>query len=525
MTTRKILLLTVSFSLLFALGPASGGIPVIRLKVAEYPRELAFKCPQGGEYLCGNRQGKIPAGATCTISGNVLSPATIRYHVMVESVPMRDPEKVALSLQKWKATGKPVHTLELGKRSYAPDGRTVSYDGRVLHIGLGQFLDQPPAQALVDELSGVGTSSWILEEILKLSEGPLTLKIDGKIVARGNNRLQIVPAATVLLSRVEFARGYSWHGFADRSYRGVMDIGWGARNALDAILITNLESLIAGVVPSEISSKAAIGALQAQAVAARGEILAKVGLRHLHEGFDFCAEQHCQVFAGETGEVQSMAAAIAPTQGMILHSPEGNIVDAVYGANCGGHTEANHLVWTSPPDPQLSGIWDGNPPMKPDLSKEENVSTFILKPPPSHCGDPSVEGGDKFRWEKTLTGKEWTEVEERGKVGRLREVKDLARGGSGRLTRLTLVGENGLKSVMKELPIRKLFGGLRSACFIVDWKRDPQGFLTGARFRGAGWGHGVGMCQTGAQSLAKRGVGFERILLHYFPGSHLVRIY
>ncbi|HMM60985.1 MAG TPA: hypothetical protein PKC25_12735, partial [Candidatus Rifleibacterium sp.] len=96
---------------------------------------------------------------------------------------------------------------------------------------------------------------------------------------------------------------------------------------------------------------------------------------------------------------------------------------------------------------------------------------------------------------------------------------------SGRIVSIKLTGENGEKTVLKELPIRQLFGGLRSSFFKADWKRDKQGFINAADFEGAGWGHGVGMCQTGAQSMALAGRAFADILLHYFPGAKLVKLY
>jgi stage II sporulation protein D len=111
------------------------------------------------------------------------------------------------------------------------------------------------------------------------------------------------------------------------------------------------------------------------------------------------------------------------------------------------------------------------------------------------------------------------------RVGRIKTITDIARGFSGRMYRLTFKGEKGDKTVMKELNIRRLFGGLRSAAFVADWTRDGAGFITGGALAGAGFGHGVGMCQAGAQSLAKRGWAFNRILAHYFPGSSLKQLY
>ncbi|HNW36767.1 MAG TPA: SpoIID/LytB domain-containing protein, partial [Candidatus Ozemobacteraceae bacterium] len=487
---------------------------------------LDCRMPDGGSWKLGPASGVIDGKAAVSISGNILQPARKRFHVMVESAPMREPRKVEASLQRWRATGRPVHTFEAGTISYLDDKTTISWDGRVLFIGVGLFDDRDAATKLVDELSGLGSSSWILEEVLSKTQGTVSLQVNGRRVASGNNGLQLIPAGTIELKNVEFARGYTWHGYATRSFHGPLTISWGAQDAMDAVFETDLETILAGVVPSEISSNAAPSALQAQAVAARGEILSKMGLRHLGEGFDFCAEQHCQVYAGETAASRKLEPLLAPTRGMLLRNSEGAIVDAVYAANCGGHGEANHLVWTSPPDPQLSGVWDTTEkPPRLDLTKERDVALFIRTPPDCWCSDASVEGGDKFRWRKSLSRTAWKKVEEAADIGRISDVTDFERGPSGRLFKITLKGEKGTKTIMKELAIRKLFGGLRSACFVADWKRDASGYLIGAEFIGAGWGHGVGMCQTGAQAMAKAGNSFNRILAHYFPGGKIEKIY
>ncbi|MBF0498873.1 MAG: SpoIID/LytB domain-containing protein [Candidatus Riflebacteria bacterium] len=499
--------------------------PQVRVKVAEYPHDAALVMPAGGSWSFAGKKGSIGKRDICSIHGVLRSPAVKKFHVMVESVALREPGKLEETLAKWRATGRPVHTFPIGRISYAADGRTVSWDGRVAMIGVGVFDGRDPAQALVDELAKVGSSSWILEEVVSPARGVIELKIDRRSVARGEGVLTLTPIETATLRKVEYAKGFSWHGWADRVFRGPMTVAWGAQDALDVVLATDLETILAGVVPAEISSKAAIGALQAQATAARGEILGKMGMHHIGENFDFCSEQHCQVYSGESAESKAMARAIAPTRGYLLHGPDGGIVDAVYAANCGGHSEASHLVWTTPPDPILGGIWDTQSPSTLDLSTESDVAKYILNPPPCWCASVTVEGAEKFRWKKTLAGGDWTKVVEACKIGRIKDVKDFARGVSGRLYRVTLVGENGTRSVMKELPIRKLFGGLRSACFIVSWKRDADGFITGGEFTGAGWGHGVGMCQTGAQAMAGSGVSFPRILSHYFPGSRLVKVY
>lgn len=500
--------------------------PVLEMKTAEYADRLECRLPGGGSWRSGDRSGQISGKDSIFISGKILNPARKRFHVMVESAPRREPERLRAALQKWQATGRPLHTVEAGKISYQEDGKTISWDGRVVYIGVGRFDDREAATKLVDELAATGSSSWILEEVLAKTRGTLSLLINGKRVVTDTGDLQLIPTDVVELKKAEFARGYSWHGFADRRYRGPLTIRWGAQDALDAVFKTDLETVLCGVVPSEISSKAAPAALQAQAVAARGEILSKMGLRHLGEGFDFCAEQHCQVYAGENDASRKLAPIIAQTYGALIRNAEGSIVDAVYAANCGGHGESNHLVWTSPPDPQLTGVWDTrDTASKLDLTRETDVAEFIRNPPPSWCGDATVEGGDKFRWKKTLSEADWKKVEEAAGVGRISRVSGLVRGLSGRLCTITLEGEKGSKTVMKELAIRKLFGGLRSACFAAEWKHDALGFIAGAEIIGAGWGHGVGMCQTGAQAMAKAGRSFRQILSHYFPGGKIEKAY
>jgi SpoIID/LytB domain protein len=444
---------------------------------------------------------------------------------MVLSVALADSAIMDEAKVEWKQLGWELNTSIIGKEFFADDGKTLLYDGRKIQGEVGSFDTIEAAQALVDKLASQGKSSWIQTEILQLAKGELTLTVNGQVKATGPSIL-LIPADTIFMKKVEFAAGYPWHGFADRTYSGKLTCRFGANDAIDCILNTSLENVLAGVVPSEISASADIGALRAQAVAARGEILSKVGVRHLGEGFDTCSEQHCQVFAGVTKYSQQVGPKIAPTAGYILFDPNKNrILDAVYSANCGGHSEASHLVWTTQPNPILNGTWDcANPPAI-DLSEEKQVSEFIRNPPTCYCSNQNVEGGKRFRWQKNLSTSDWKAVEAKVGIGRIKDIKDIARGYSGRIYRLTFVGQSGEKTVMKELNIRKLFGSLMSACFIANWKKDASGYITSAEMIGAGFGHGVGMCQTGAQSLAKQGWAYQRILSHYFPGSVLKKWY
>lgn len=515
--------LILSIFLLFSAALISAAERNIAIKVAQYAQSLDFSCPQGASFELGGRPGTVNSADNCRLSGVMTSKAKKRYHVMVYSAFVGDDEGTKAAAEEWQALGYKFTTSVVGRRFFAEDGKTLLYDNRTLRGEVGVFDDLESAQRLVDQLAAQGKSSWINTEIVSWAKGTLTLYVNGSEKARGEDLL-LIPNGQILLKKVEYAAGYPWHGFADRTYSGKLNCRFGASDAIDCILNTNFENVLAGVVPSEISALAETGALQAQAVAARGEILAKVGIRHAGEGFDTCSEQHCQVFAGETKYSAMVAPKIAPTKGYVLKDGT-RILDAVYAANCGGHSEANHLVWTTKPNPILGGKWDhGNPPSL-DLSEEEQVADFINNPPACYCNNPAVEGGNRFRWSKTINATDWKAVTDRVGIGRIKEIKNLARGFSGRIYQITFVGERGEKTVMKELNIRKIFGSLMSACFIATYQRDAAGYIVSAQIKGAGFGHGVGMCQTGAQSLAKQGWNFSRILAHYFPGSLLQKLY
>ncbi len=503
---------------------AQAGERLINIKVAQYDRTIEFTAPRGTVWDLGGKTGRLAAQQVAQINGTLEKKAKKRYHVMVASVSLTEPERLEQVVAEWRALGFEVRTSTLGQIFYSEDGKTVLYDNRVADVEVGVYDDYADAQAHVDKLAAQGKSSWIRTEIVSMAQGKLTLSAGGETLAEGSE-LALVPETTILLKKVEYAVGYPWHGFADRTYRGNMVCRWGAQDAIDCVLSSPLETVLAGVVPSEISAKAEIGALQAQACAARGEILSKIGIRHAGEGFDTCSEQHCQVFSGESALSLDMEKKIAPTCGYVLTNSAGSLVDAVYAANCGGRGESNHYVWTTQPNPILRGVWDISPEPSLDLTEEEQCRAFINNPPAAYCNNPAVEGGTNFRWKKSISTTEWKSIESAVGVGRIKSITDIARGLSGRMYRLTFVGERGNKTVMKELNIRKLFGGLKSSCFVADWKKDAAGFIVSAELSGAGFGHGVGMCQTGAQALAKKGWSFDRILAHYFPGSVLKKLY
>ncbi len=499
-------------------GATAATPPTVRIRVAQYANKLEIVMSKGGHWLSGSKKSALAKNRAFRIEGRMTAPAVRKYHLMVGSAAINKPELLAEVEGRFKQFK--THRFVAGR-----EPEPGYPDNRIVFVGVGIFDSEEKAKEEMDKLAAEAISSWVFYENIKPAQGSLTLYQGKKKLFEGNDSIELVPAASITLKKAEFAKGFSWHGFEDRHFAGRLFISWGFENAIDCIEQTDLESLIVGIVPSEISSKAHDSALQAQAVAARGEMLSKRGTRHFNEGYDFCSEQHCQVYKGLQSVDKKIGQSIKNTRGLILENHENGILDAVYSANCGGHSSANHQIWVSNPDRHLQGVSDYKAPVQLDLTDHKQAEEFIRNPAEAWCSVTGVEGADKFRWQKTLEEADWKKVEEAAAVGRIRSIDEFVREISGRIISIKIIGSAGEKTVLRELAIRRLFGMLRSSNFIVEWKRDKEGYIVGASFIGAGWGHGVGMCQTGAQSMALAGRSFDKILLHYFPGAQLKKLY
>jgi SpoIID/LytB domain protein len=271
-------------------------------------------------------------------------------------------------------------------------------------------------------------------------------------------------------------------------------------------------------------------ALKAQAVAARAELLTKIGTRHLGDPYLVCSSQHCQVYSGAGRENPRTTAAIAATRGQVLFSEGiGDLVDTVYSASCGGYTESNENVWDDmAADPALRG--------RPDVAgananafarfggaiTDANLREFLSAAPPAFCKTASKNA--RYRWTVRRTAAEMDRLVTPLGLASVHTIEVLERGISGRAKTIKVIGERGERTVRGELHIRQLFGGLPSAMFVVDVEKagaHPSAFV----FSGGGFGHGVGMCQTGAMGMAEAGFKYGDILRHYYRGSIIRKLY
>lgn len=341
-------------------------------------------------------------------------------------------------------------------------------------------------------------------------------------------------------------------------------------NNICAINELPVETYLTSVISSEMSATSSLELLKAHAVISRSWLLAQMEQRKAennnvekqpsffktneeivrwydredHKRFDVCADDHCQRYQGITKAANKhVVEAIQQTAGEILTS-HGEICDARYSKCCGGAVEEFQYCWENIKKPYLQALPDtlsDSTPL-PDLTDEAVARQWILSSPDAFCNttdqkvlsqvlnDFDQETTDFYRWSQTYSQTEVKQLlEEKLEVqfGDIIDLVPLSRGKSGRIYRLKIVGKERTLIIGKELEIRRALSKshLYSSAFIVE-KTDikdgvPQKFI----IKGAGWGHGVGLCQIGAAMMGKQGYRYEEILLHYYKGAEITKAY
>ncbi len=506
-----------------------GGEPRVPVRLMEGRNEVTFS-PRGRMRLrFGGPDEKMldaAAGTRWTVRVTQGSPAVLSARVQLAEFRMADRAGLQAALASWREKGLAVRAQVLGS-VYGIAGKVI--DNRRTLLLVDEVLT-PEAAGLkqAELLRSHGVQTTLFEEVRTPSKAILEVRDEaGVVVGMAQDRLdaETPDGAGFDVRQVEYGVGYDFHGFEDRTFRGALQLVVDRSGLLAVVNVVPLEDLLKGLVPAEIFARAHSEALKAQAVTARGEVLAKVGIKHLADPYLLCSEQHCAVYRGRTGEAASTTAAVEATRGEGLFSEDGRLVDSVYSAVCGGHTEDNDVVWGGPPDPSLRGRPDvigpvGAHPLPASL--ERWLTTANL---PAACRLSSFAQPSKFRWEKRFTAEQVDTRLKRLGVGRVQALALTDRGVSGRAAVLTVSGDKGATQVRGELNIRRLFGMLNSSMAVVEAERDAGGRLTGWLFRGGGWGHGVGMCQTGAIGRAEAGQRYQDILRHYFNGAEVAPIY
>jgi SpoIID/LytB domain protein len=442
-------------------------------------------------------------------------------------IPYVDKAELARARAEWEARGLKLRVATVGD-VYGIAGHVV--DTRRYALLADGDATEAGARAQAKDLAArYGVRAQIHRELASRPSGKLTLHDPkGRLVATGEGALEVRCARGIAVEQVEYGAGYSFHGFERRTYPARLFACVDATGLLALVAALPMERLVKGVVPSEIFPHAHREALKAQAVTARGEVLAKVGARHMGDPYLLCAEQHCQVYKGVSAEAPGTDLAVDQTRGEALFARAGGgpsrLVDSVYSAVCGGFTEDNDAVWGTPADPSLRGRPDFDPQDK-DLAiyadgiGEALVGRFVRARVPSYCELSGLAGQGKVRWTRSFGQSEVDELCAGLGVGRVQALSVEGRGVSGRARALRVQGDAGTARVDGELAIRRLFHNLNSGMFVVEQMGEEWVFT------GGGWGHGSGMCQLGAIGRAQRGAGYRDILGWYYSGAGPERVY
>jgi stage II sporulation protein D len=399
-------------------------------------------------------------------------------------------------------------------------------------------------------------------------------RADGTTLAQGRS-LKLEPASpdgAFVLHRMTVGVDFHWQHEQDLSFHGGLELasrGAGdSQGSFDVINEVGLETYLRSVISSEMAATCPDALLRAHAVISRSWLLAMLegkttaersattptrrqdGILELvkwydredHQHFDVCADDHCQRYQGISRTTTEAAVdAVNATRGLVLSHLD-NVVDARFSKACGGMTEVFESAWGDTPVPYLQAFVDHDKPatFALPLTEERLAAAFIEASPPAFCNCddkalltrvlPALDHGTTrfYRWEQTVTSAEVRQFVQNKlglDLGEIRELQPLMRGPSGRIIRLAIVGDKDTLHVGKELEIRKLLSKshLYSSAFVVH--AEGEGADRRFHLRGAGWGHGVGLCQIGAAVMADRGYTHESILEHYYRGARLERRY
>ncbi len=510
------------------------GMPSVAVMLMEGQRSVTF-VPKGRMRLLArgglNKTLEAPAGSTWTLTLKDYVPGETVFSVQVAEHAFSDKDGLAATRRLWgEERGYKVRTETTGSL-HGIAGHVL--DNRRQLVLIGEPTTELKAKEVLKELHArFGFQGALLPRLKKRPHGLIEIAdASGAVLAVAQDLASVTSPdkAPFLVKDVEHGRGYKSHGRQDRTFRGDLEFVVDRAGGIAVVNLVPMESYLRGIVASEIFARAHPEALKAQAVTARGEVLAKLGTRHLTDPYLLCAEQHCQVYTGLSGETATTDAAVAATAGETLFAPAdkgGGLVDSVYSAVCGGHGEDNEAVWGGIPSPMLRGrsdLVERSKAFDGAITDDKTVKDFVGAAPDAYCSVSTFANARKYRWERRFTRAEVDKIASPFGVGRVQVLAAARRGSSGRVTVLTIAGEDGATQVRGELNIRRLFANLNSALFLIEppGKAHPDEWV----FKGAGWGHGVGMCQVGAIGRAERGQSYREILRHYFNGAEIVRIY
>ncbi|MEK7390004.1 MAG: SpoIID/LytB domain-containing protein [Elusimicrobiota bacterium] len=392
--------------------------------------------------------------------------------------------------------------------------------------------------------AGAG-ESWTLRIVAaskkkKKSRTRLELRShEGQVVAIASDAILIKPldmASSLITIEDDPAQ-------VPRAFRGELEFAlFGRPRTIRITNIIGLEDYTHGVVSAEMPVRAPLEALKAQAVIARTHayFIKTMTRRHKKDGYDLCDGQHCQVYGGLHSETPRTRSVVIDTRDRVAFF-KGKPAHVIYSSHCGGMTQSGaDIGWGNVP--YWKGMSDSATPVALPASPLE--LRMLLSDWPSGYDRPSSQVHPSHaRWTRAVSAKELSEkLNRKYKIGQLRGLRVVRRSPAGHVTSLLIIGSKRNKKLTDEMAIRGVAaaGSLRSTYFVfdVEYRKEFPPGRTSAKgkkisapipvlvpetfvFRGGGWGHAVGLCQSGAMGRAEAGIDYASIVKAYFAGVEI----
>lgn len=513
----------------------------------------------------GDAQFVVSPGAL-DMSGLIITPREEDFRKLTEEKALSllqecgvSEEKMNAIIAKLKASKDAENAAEASSTLYnkgkQPDVTVGIVSAQKIHFSLNK-----PYLAKGEKVLG--------EQVVEFSEGG--------VLWNGNQYSQLTfhpqsADASFSLSDVTIGVNFHWERKETQTFLGTLRFVVES-DKIVAINELPVEKYLESVISSEMSATSSLELLKAHAVISRSWLLAQMKKRREvaesgnnffsftkkedtlirwydredHTLFDVCADDHCQRYQGITKETSPhVAEAIRQTKGQILMDGD-EICDARFSKCCGGITEEFQYCWEDTPKTYLTAVRDialGVEHTLPNLTNEEEAEKWIRFNPPAFCNtqdkkilsevlnDYDQETVNFYRWKETLSQEKLQQLiadKLKMDLGAILDMKAVERGKSGRISKLQIIGTEKNFTIGKELEIRRTLSDshLLSSAFVVDkYDKDEQGVPQRFELIGAGWGHGVGLCQIGAAVMGEQGYHYDAILLHYYQGAEIKKLY
>ena len=511
----------------------------------------------------GDAQVMVSPGAL-DMSGLIITPREEDFHKLTEESATTILQECGISTEKMNSI---VTKLKTSKEAET-ETATLYNNGKQPNVTVGIVSGQKIHFSLNKPYLAKG-ETVMGEQVVEFSEGG--------VLWNGNqySKLTFHPQsadASFSLSDVTIGVNFHWERKETQTFLGTLRFVVEA-DKICAINELPVEKYLESVISSEMSATSSLELLKAHAVISRSWLLAQMKKRREvaasgnnffsfvkkddmlirwydredHTIFDVCADDHCQRYQGITKETSPhVAEAIRQTLGQVLLDGE-DICDARFSKCCGGETEEFQYCWEDTPKSYLTAVRDLVLGVKNEeyssLQDEATAERWIRSNPPAFCNttdkkilsqvlnDYDQETADFYRWKVTYSQEKIQQLfEEKLKMnfGAILDMKAVERGKSGRISKLQIIGTEKTFTIGKELEIRRALSDthLYSSAFVVDkYDKDEQGVPQRFEIIGAGWGHGVGLCQIGAAVMGEQGYDYNDILLHYYQGAEIKQLY